>query len=72
MTQKIKANMISRRKALSLLGLGATLGLGLSSAMEPLGAEAQEAPATPAAPALRRHHRHQRDESPPVETSRSP
>jgi hypothetical protein len=41
----------SRRKALSLLGFGATLGLTLSSALEPLEAEAQEAPGTAAPPA---------------------
>jgi hypothetical protein len=41
--------MISRRKALSLLGLGAALGFTLSSALEPLEAEAQEAAAPAAA-----------------------
>ena len=63
---------VSRRKALSLLGLGAALGFTLSSALEPLEAQAQEAaPATPAAPAAtgthgmqrrqgRRTHRHER------------
>jgi hypothetical protein len=51
MTQRIKLEMISRRKALSLLGFGAALGLTLSSALEPLEAEAQEATGTPAAPA---------------------
>jgi hypothetical protein len=51
MNQKIKMEMISRRKALSLLGFGAALGLTLSSALEPLEAEAQEATGTPAAPA---------------------
>ena len=50
MTEETKMEMISRRKALSLLGLGAALGFTLSSALEPLEAEAQEA-ATPAAPA---------------------
>jgi hypothetical protein len=43
--------MISRRKALSLLGLAAALGFTLSSAIEPLEAEAQEAAAPAAAPA---------------------
>ena len=43
MKQKIKTEMISRRKALSLLGFGAALGFTLSSALEPLEAEAQEA-----------------------------
>ena len=39
---------VSRRKMLSLLGLGATLGFTLSGVLEPLEAEAQEAaPATP-------------------------
>jgi hypothetical protein len=42
---------LSRRKMLSMLGLGAALGLTLSSALEPLEAEAQEATGTPAAPA---------------------
>ena len=51
MNQKIKTEMISRRKALSLLGLGAALGFTLSSALEPLEAEAQEATGTAAAPA---------------------
>ena len=43
MKQTIKTEMISRRKALSLLGFGAALGFTLSSALEPLEAEAQEA-----------------------------
>jgi len=43
--------MISRRKALSLLGFGAALGFTLSSTLEPLEAEAQEAAGTTAAPA---------------------
>jgi hypothetical protein len=63
---------MSRRKALSLLGLGAALGFTLSSALEPLEAEAQEAAAPTAAPAeatgthgmnrrqSRRHGRHER------------
>jgi hypothetical protein len=51
MTQKRKVEMISRRKALSLLGFGAALGLALSSALEPLEAEAQEATGTAAPPA---------------------
>jgi hypothetical protein len=50
MTQRNKMEMISRRKALSLLGLGAAFGFTLSSALEPLEADAQEAiPAAPAA-----------------------
>ena len=72
MNQNIKTEMISRRKALSLLGLGAALGFTLSSALEPLEAEAQEATGTAAAPAEatgthgmqrrqgRRTHRHER------------
>ena len=72
MNQRIKTEMISRRKALSLLGLGAALGFTLSSTLEPLVAEAQEATGTPAAPAEatgthgmqrrqgRRTHRHER------------
>ena len=43
--------MISRRKALSLLGFGAALGFTLSAALAPSEAEAQEAAATAAAPA---------------------
>ncbi len=62
---------MSRRRALSLLGLGAAFGLTLSAALEPSEAEAQEA-APPAAPAeasgthgmkrrqSRRHGRHER------------
>ena len=42
---------VSRRKAFSLLGLGAALGFALSSALGPLEAEAQEAaPAPPPRP----------------------
>ena len=51
MKQKITPEMISRRKALSLLGFGAALGLTLSSALEPSEAEAQEAAPPAAAPA---------------------
>jgi hypothetical protein len=51
MKQKIKTEMISRRKALSLLGFGAALGFTLSSALAPLEAEAQEPAGTAAAPA---------------------
>ena len=51
MNQDTKMEMISRRRALSLLGLGAALGFTLSSALEPLEAEAQEAAAPAAAPA---------------------
>ena len=51
MSQKITTAMISRRKALSLLGLGAALGFTLSSALEPLEAEAQETTGRAAAPA---------------------
>ena len=72
MNEKITTEMISRRKALSLLGLGAALGFTLTSALEPLEAEAREAAAPAAAPAEatgthgmqrrqgRRTHRHQR------------
>jgi hypothetical protein len=49
--KRIKPEMISRRKALSLLGVGAALGFVLPSALEPLEAQAQEATGTPAAPA---------------------
>ena len=42
---------MSRRKALSLLGLGAALGFTLSAALKPSAAEAQEAATPPAAPA---------------------
>jgi hypothetical protein len=51
---------VSRRKALSLLGLGAALGFTLSSALEPLEAEAQEATPAPAAPAATGTHGMQR------------
>ena len=72
MNERIKAELISRRKALSLLGLGAALGFALSPALEPLEAEAQEATGTAAPPAAatgthgmqrrqgRRTHRHER------------
>ena len=72
MNEKITTEMISRRKALSLLGLGAALGFTLTSALEPLEAEAQEAAPPAAAPAQatgthgmqrrqgRRAHRHER------------
>ena len=51
MNQKIEMEIVSRRKALSLLGgLGAALGFTLSLALEPLEAEAQEATTPPAAP----------------------
>ena len=51
MNERIQTEMVSRRKALSLLGLGAALGLTLSSALQPSEAEAQEATGTTAAPA---------------------
>ena len=51
MREKIELDFVSRRKALSLLGLGAALGFTLSSALEPLEAEAEEAAAPAAAPA---------------------
>ena len=69
MNERIKPEMISRRKALSLLGFGAALGFTLSSALEPLEAEAQEATGTPAEATGtrgmqrrqgRRTHRHER------------
>ena len=50
MNERIKTEMISRRKALSLLGLGAAFGFTLSSALEPLEAEAQEATGPPLHP----------------------
>src|ERR1700733_5996900 len=44
----IMSEDLSRRKMLSMLGLGAALGFTLSGVLEPLEAEAQEAaPATP-------------------------
>jgi hypothetical protein len=70
--QRIKTEMISRRKALSLLGLGVAFGFPLSSVLEPLEAKAQEATGTAATPAEatgthgmqrrqgRRTHRHER------------
>ena len=63
---------LSRRKMLSLLGLGAVLGFTLSAELEPSEAEAQEATPPAAAPAqatgthgmqrrsTRRTSRHQR------------
>jgi hypothetical protein len=69
--ERIETEMISRRKAISLLGLGAALGFTLSAALEPVEAEAQEATGT-ATPAEatgthgmqrrqgRRTHRHER------------
>ena len=56
MNERMKTEIISRRKALSLLGLGAALGFTLSSALEPLEAEAQEAARAAAAPAGRPGH----------------
>ena len=50
MNERIETEMISRRKALSLLGLGAALGFTLSAALEPLEAEAQEATGPPPRP----------------------
>jgi hypothetical protein len=50
---------VSRRKMLSMLGLGAALGLTLSGVLEPLEAEAQEA-APAAAPAATGTHGMQR------------
>ena len=47
MNEKITTEMISRRKALSLLELGAALGFTLSSALTPSEAEAQEAARPP-------------------------
>jgi hypothetical protein len=70
--ERIKPEMISRRNAISLLGLGAALGFALSATLEPLEAEAQEATGTAAPPAeatgthgmqrrsARRTSRHQR------------
>ena len=50
---------VSRRKMLSLLGLGAALGFTLSAAVEPLEAEAQTvAQAAPATPATRAKTEH--------------
>ena len=46
---------LSRRKMLSMLGLGAALGLTLAATLEPSEAEAQEA--APAAPAAHRDTR---------------
>ena len=72
MNERIQTETVSRRKALSLLGLGAALGFTLSSTLEPLEAEAQEAAGTAAAPPEatgthgmqrrqgRRTHRHER------------
>ena len=51
MSERVKTEMISRRKAISLLGFGAALGFTLSATLEPLEAEAQEATGTAAPPA---------------------
>jgi hypothetical protein len=63
---------LSRRKALSLLGLGAAFGLTASAILTPSAAEAEDAAAPAAAPATtsgthgmnrrqsRRHGRHER------------
>ena len=65
---------VSRRKMLSMLGLGAALGFTLSGVLEPLEAEAQEAaPATPNPTALLGHrlrsgHRNTREESADIAT----
>jgi hypothetical protein len=48
MVEENKSEIVSRRKALFLIGLGAALGFTLSSALEPLEAEAQETTGTPA------------------------
>lgn len=50
MNEKLQTKMVSRRKALFLLGFGAAVGFTLSSALEPLEAEAQEATTPAAAP----------------------
>ena len=72
MNERAEAKMISRRNAISLLGLGAALGFTLTAAFAPLEAEAQEATGTAVAPAEangthgmerrqgRRTHRHER------------
>ena len=46
---------VSRRKMLSLLGLGAALGFTLSAVLEPLEAEAQDKPLRPLRPHCARH-----------------
>ena len=51
MSERNRAEMISRRKALSLLGFGAAFGFALSATLEPSEAEAQEATGTAATPA---------------------
>src|SRR5580700_7651232 len=51
---------VSRRKMLSMLGLGAALGLTLSGVLEPLEAEAQDAAPAAAAPAATGTHGMQR------------
>ena len=51
---------LSRRKMLSMLGLGAALGFPLSATLEPLAAEAQETTPPPAAPAATGTHGMQR------------
>jgi hypothetical protein len=51
---------VSRRKMLSLLGLGAALGFTLSATLEPFEAEAQTTTAPAAAPAATGTHGMQR------------
>jgi hypothetical protein len=70
--ERIKTEMVSRRRALPLLGLGVALGFTLSAALESTEAEAQETAGTAATPAEatgthgmqrrqgRRTHRHER------------
>src|ERR1700733_3809099 len=73
MNERIQTEMVSRRKALSLLGLGAALGFTLSSALEPLEAEAQEAaPATPAPAATGTHGVQRRSARPPPPPAATP
>ena len=59
MKQEIKTKMFRAEKALSLLGLGAGSGFTLSSALEPLEAEAQEAAAPVMPSGTRRMQRRQ-------------
>ena len=54
------SELVSRRKALFLLGLGSALGFTLSSTLAPLEAEAQEAAPAAAAPAATGTHGMQR------------
>ena len=63
---------LSRRKMLSMLGLGAALGFTLSGVLEPLVAEAQEAGSGHRHSRSRSGHRNTREESADIAARHSP